>query len=124
MGYTGQDMTGHGFRSMASTLLNEQGWNQDAIERQLADEELWQLLLLASKAGSAVDRAIASGEPAHVAKYAFQLAQAFSNFYHQYPVLTEENPEKRTFLLWVTEYFRNQIEQTLSVLGIAVPAYM
>ena len=29
-------MTGHGFRSMASTLLNEQGWNRDAIERQLA----------------------------------------------------------------------------------------
>jgi hypothetical protein len=33
------DMTGHGFRSMASTLLNEQGWNRDAIERQLARGE-------------------------------------------------------------------------------------
>lgn len=32
-------MTGHGFRSMASTLLNEQGWNPDAIERQLAHGE-------------------------------------------------------------------------------------
>jgi arginyl-tRNA synthetase len=95
-----------------------------AIERQLADEELWQLVLLASKAGSAVDRAISSGEPAHVARYAFQLAQAFSNFYHQYPVLTEEDREKRTFLLWITEYFRSNIEQTLRVLGIAVPAYM
>jgi integrase len=39
MGYTGQDMTGHGVRSMASTLLNEQGWNRDAIERQLAHGE-------------------------------------------------------------------------------------
>jgi integrase len=39
MGYSGQDMTGHGFRSMASTLLNEQGWNRDAIERQLAHSE-------------------------------------------------------------------------------------
>jgi integrase len=29
-------ITGHGFRSMASTLLNEKGWNPDAIERQLA----------------------------------------------------------------------------------------
>jgi integrase len=34
-----QEMTGHGFRSMASTLLNEQGWNRDAIERQLAHAE-------------------------------------------------------------------------------------
>jgi len=32
-------MTGHGFRSIASTLLNEQGWNRDAIERQLAHAE-------------------------------------------------------------------------------------
>jgi hypothetical protein len=39
LGWTGAEMTGHGFRSMASTLLNEQGWNRDAIERQLAHTE-------------------------------------------------------------------------------------
>jgi len=32
-------LTVHGFRSTASTLLNEQGWNRDAIERQLAHGE-------------------------------------------------------------------------------------
>lgn len=39
LGYTKEELTGHGFRSMASTLLNEQGWNRDAIERQLAHSE-------------------------------------------------------------------------------------
>jgi integrase len=39
LGYTKDQMTGHGFRSMASTHLNEQGWNRDAIERQLAHAE-------------------------------------------------------------------------------------
>jgi integrase len=39
LGYAKDEMTGHGFRSMASTLLNEQGWNRDAIERQLAHAE-------------------------------------------------------------------------------------
>lgn len=39
MGYTKNEMTGHGFRSMASTRLNEMGWNRDAIERQLAHAE-------------------------------------------------------------------------------------
>lgn len=39
LGYSSDEMTGHGFRSMASTLLNEQGWNPDAIERQLAHTE-------------------------------------------------------------------------------------
>ncbi len=39
LGYTKEEITGHGFRSMASTILNEQGWNPDAIERQLAHAE-------------------------------------------------------------------------------------
>lgn len=39
LGYDKDTMTGHGFRHMASTLLNEQGWNRDAIERQMAHAE-------------------------------------------------------------------------------------
>ena len=39
LSYTKEEMTGHGFRSMASTQLNELGWNRDAIERQLAHSE-------------------------------------------------------------------------------------
>jgi integrase len=39
LGYSGDEMTGHGFRSMASTLLNEQGWHPDLIELQLAHAE-------------------------------------------------------------------------------------
>lgn len=39
MGYTKEEMTGHGFRAMASSRLNEMGWTPDAIERQLAHAE-------------------------------------------------------------------------------------
>jgi integrase len=39
IGYAGDTMTGHGFRHTASTLLNEMGFNKDAIERQLAHVE-------------------------------------------------------------------------------------
>jgi integrase len=40
LGYSKTEMTAHGFRSTASTLLNESGkWNRDAIERQLAHQE-------------------------------------------------------------------------------------
>jgi arginyl-tRNA synthetase len=97
---------------------------RDAIGRQLQTEDCWQLLLAASKAGSAIERAVASGEPSHVARYAFSLAQGFSNFYHEYHVLTETNREKKMFLLWMTDYFRRQLEWTLDVLGIEVPEYM
>jgi integrase len=39
LGYTKEQMTGHGFRSMASTVLNEQGFAPDVIELQLAHAE-------------------------------------------------------------------------------------
>ncbi len=97
---------------------------REALARQLGVEEAWQILLAASKADSVVDRAVAAGEPAHVARYAFQLAQTFNNFYHQYPVLAEPDRERKVFLLWMTEFFRTQLERTLAILGIAVPAYM
>ena len=102
--------------------------DQAAFARQLTSppsgDDFWQLLVMASKSDSAIERAIASGEPAHVAKFAFQLAQAFNSFYHDYQVLTEENRERRVFLLWMTTYLRAQLERTLGVLGIAVPEYM
>ncbi len=39
MGYSSDEMTVHGFRTIASTLLNEQGWHPDLIELQLAHKE-------------------------------------------------------------------------------------
>lgn len=39
LGYSRDDMTAHGFRAMASTSLNEQGWNADLIELQLGHVE-------------------------------------------------------------------------------------
>jgi arginyl-tRNA synthetase len=95
-----------------------------ALGRQLASEDFWQVLLAASKADAAVERAVVAGEPAHVAKYAFQLAQTFNNFYHLYPIIHEQNREKKVFLLWMTDFFRRQLEWTLDILGIQVPDYM
>ena len=39
LGYDGDTMTAHGFRTTASTLLHEQGYPSDVIERQLAHKE-------------------------------------------------------------------------------------
>lgn len=36
IGYDSTEHVGHGFRAMASTMLNEQGFSPDIIERQLA----------------------------------------------------------------------------------------
>jgi len=97
---------------------------RESLHRQLSEEGFWQVLLQTSKSDLVLERAVAAGEPAQVARYAFQLAQAFNNFYHQHQVLTEENREKKTFLLWMTQFFRLELERTLGLLGIAVPVYM
>jgi arginyl-tRNA synthetase len=98
--------------------------SSEVFAAQLADEDCWQYLLDASKMEAAIDRAVASGEPSHVARYAFQLAQSFSSFYDKFQVVTEPEANKRAFLLWLTEYFRQQLDRTLAVLGLEVPAFM
>ena len=96
----------------------------EALTRQLEGEDFWQILVASSKADAVIERAINAGEPAHVARYAFQLAQSFNNFYHQYPILSEQDRERKIFLLWMTDFFRSQLESVLGILGIRVPEYM
>ena len=85
---------------------------------------LWQLLIAAGSLHDAVSAAIATQEPAFVAKYAFQLAQEFSNFYHKHHILTEPDEQKRAFLLRLTELVESQLVRALELLGIAAPEKM
>jgi len=85
---------------------------------------LWELLLQAGMLDYASDAAIGAQEPAFVAKYAFQLAQAFNNFYHQHHILSETDAEKRAFLLALTEVVERQLVKALSLLGIEAPERM
>jgi len=98
--------------------------DQAAFARQLAGEDFWQVLLGASQADAAVERALAAGEPANLARYAFQLAQSFNNFYHQHHILSETDRQKRVFLLWMTRFFADQLAGVLNLLGIDTPEVM
>ncbi|OLC95662.1 MAG: arginine--tRNA ligase [Acidobacteria bacterium 13_1_40CM_4_58_4] len=85
---------------------------------------LWELVLAAGSLDYAVDAAIATQEPAFVAKYAFQLAQAFNLFYHKHHILSEADEQKRAFLLRLTELAEAQLVRALSLLGIKAPERM
>jgi arginyl-tRNA synthetase len=101
--------------------------NADAAARFLSGSEgagLWELLLQAGMLDHASDAAIGAQEPAFLAKYAFQLAQAFNNFYHKHHILSEPDTEKRAFLLGLTEIVERQLVKTLSLLGIEAPERM
>ena len=88
------------------------------------NNDLWELVLHAGSLDHAVDAAINGQEPAFVAKYTFQLAQAFNNFYHKHHILTEADEQKRAFLLRLTELVEAQLVRALSLLGIDAPEKM
>ena len=88
------------------------------------DENLWQLLLAASRSRWAISRAAAAGEPAQLARHAFELARAFNNFYHRSHILKEPDSEKQTVLLATVRYVLDELTLLLSVMGIPAPDVM
>jgi arginyl-tRNA synthetase len=90
----------------------------------VAEDDIWELWLTASKLPLIVEQCITTTEPAYLAKFAFQLAQQFNNFYHQHHILTEENPRRKQFLLATSAVVRRELVRTLALLGISVPEVM
>ncbi|HKV04515.1 MAG TPA: arginine--tRNA ligase [Candidatus Acidoferrales bacterium] len=87
-------------------------------------DEIWEVALQAGSLDARVDAAIGAQEPAFLARYAFELAQAFNVFYHKHHILSEENDEKRAFLLMLTYLVHKQLSAALGLLGIPVAERM
>jgi arginyl-tRNA synthetase len=90
------------------------------------DENLviWALLLRAARRTMVLDQCIATSEPAHLARHAFQLAQEFASFYHDHHILTEPDPARKAFLLAVAAIALRELTLALSWLGIESPQAM
>jgi arginyl-tRNA synthetase len=85
---------------------------------------LWEVWLSASKLGLLLQQAVETTEPAYLAKYVFQLAQQFNNFYHRHHILTEEDPAKRALLLATAAIAQRELTRALSWMGVKVPSVM
>ena len=88
------------------------------------DNDIWELWLTASKLPLIIEQCIATTEPAYLAKYAFQLAQMFNNFYHKHHILTEPDLDRKKFLFATAAYVRQELIRTLALLGISAPEIM
>jgi arginyl-tRNA synthetase len=87
-------------------------------------ESLWETWLLASKLTLLIEQCIATSEPAYLAKYAFQLAQQFNNFYHRHHVLHETDPLRKALLLATAAVAQREMVRALGYLGIEAPPVM
>ncbi|HSM88196.1 MAG TPA: DALR anticodon-binding domain-containing protein, partial [Candidatus Limnocylindrales bacterium] len=90
----------------------------------IEDAEFWELWLRAGQLSMTVQQCINTTEPAHAAKFAFQLAQMFNNFYHKHHILTEADQARKRFLLATAAVVRRALVESLAMMGIEAPPVM
>src|SRR5215813_4951538 len=105
------------------------GVSPDKLGELLSGENgdsLWSLVYLATRFPEIVRGAVSSLQPALLAKWAFQLAQAFHSFYDddKNRIISEEDSARRSVLIAITAIVRRQLLAALNVLGIEAPERM
>jgi len=112
--------------SEAGLLASLEGTPADELQDDPSEpdaQNLWALVLEASRLDDVVEQVVRSLEFSVLAKYAFGLAQLFNGFYHRYQILSERDDRKRWRLAGVA-YVRQQLTRALDLMGIEVPARM
>jgi arginyl-tRNA synthetase len=119
----------------AANIFRKAGATEEAALAAIADLDLselstedgtslWETWLLAARLTLLIEQAIATAEPAYLARYAFQLAQQFNNFYHRHHILTEQDPIRRALFLATAAVARRELVRALGYLGIEAPPVM
>jgi arginyl-tRNA synthetase len=90
----------------------------------MLENDVWELVLLADSLETQIEAALGAQEPAFIAKYSFQLAQAFNLFYHRHHILSEPDATKKQFLLDTAALVERKLVAALDILGIEAPEKM
>jgi arginyl-tRNA synthetase len=114
---------------IVASAAREGGEAGQGVERVFEGEvggEIWALVTLAARLPEVLMQAAAFAEPSHLARYTFQLAQAFNFFYNrdENRILEERDAARRAVLVYVTDFVRKQLTAALATLGIEVPERM
>ena len=122
------------FRKLAEAGIDASTAGLEAIGRDKiagflsreSGDDLWSLVYQATRFEDTVRSAVSSLEPALLAKWTFQLAQAFHSFYDdpKNRIVAEPDAERRSVLIAITSIVRRQLIAALDVLGIEAPDRM
>jgi len=123
--------------SIFRKLEEREGTTRAELERRAAEgrfsldvlpaaerAELWDLIVTASRFEEEVGHALATLEFSRLAKYAFLLSQKVNAYYHQSPVLAEENAAVKNVRALGLYYGRGVLEKALDLMGLSVPERM
>jgi arginyl-tRNA synthetase len=105
------------------SLLRKAGseGNLSALNLQQGDRAL---ALVLTELPNAVEAAVTNYAPHYLCDYAFRLAQAFSSFYGNCHILSEEDASIRQSRLTLCALTYAQLELVLKLLGIQIPERM
>ncbi len=117
-----------------SKLKEREGLTESAILQTLGTRRvdelagdgnaLWGLIFEAARLDDVVEQVVRSLEFSVLAKFTFGLAQLFNAFYHRFPILNEEDVDRKHWRAAGVAYVRDQMTRALNLMGIEVPARM
>ena len=108
----------------AADIAQSLATTPDAPLADAAGDELWGLVLEASRLDEVADQAVRTLELSVLAKYAFGLAQRFNGFYHSSPVVAEADEPTRLWRAAGVAWFEAQMTRALALMGCEVPDRM
>ncbi len=92
-------------------------------EAELSPKEI-RIIKILNTFPSKVAEAGAAFSPALIANYAYELAKEFNQYYHDTPILREENKAVLTCRLVLVENIAKVLSKAMSILGIILPERM
>ena len=104
--------------------LDQAAADEITVQSEEATHDLWAVVFEASRLDEVVESVVRSLEFSGLAKYAFGLAQTFNAFYHRYPILNEEQADRKRWRAAGVSYVRAQLTRALDLMGIDVPNRM
>ena len=108
----------------ATDIAQSLATTPDAPLADAAGDELWGLVLEASRLDEVADQAVRTLELSVLAKYAFGLAQRFNGFYHSSPVVAEPDEATRLWRAAGVAWFEARMTRALALMGCEVPDRM
>ena len=104
--------------------LDQMASDEITVQSEEAAHDLWAVVFEASRLDEIVEQVVRSLEFSGLAKYTFGLAQTFNAFYHRYPILNEEQADRKRWRAAGVAYVRTQLTKALDLMGIEVPSRM
>jgi arginyl-tRNA synthetase len=93
------------------------------LTQPLSEKEISLIQLLSAFAGT-VEDAGNNYSPAIISNYSYELAKEYNQFYHDYPILKEENEGLRSFRLELSRNSAKILYSAMHLLGIEMPERM